>query len=399
MRGGKSWIEVSEQALRRNLQALRGIADAGVGADERTALLAVVKANAYGHGAAICAPVLARAGAEWLGVTDACEGVLVRSAMRDAGIAFERQPRVLVMSGLEREDARVVRAHALTPVIWFREQIDWLRAVGDAGEPTAVHVEVDTGMARQGVKPGKELGEFLRLLKATPELRLDGLMTHFASSEIAGSAKTEQQQQCFVRAVEQVGSAGFAVRWLHAGNTSTLDEARLVPWLRTQANRLGARLLARSGLGLYGYALSLEGAHGELAPGLRPVGSWKTRVIGVRELEQGETVGYNATYAAARPMRAALLPAGYADGLRRELSSTTTQGGGYVILRGQRAPILGRVSMNLTTVDVTEVPEVAVGDEAVLLGEDVSAEVHARLARTISYEILCAMGGRPVLVL
>ena len=154
----------------------------------------------------------------------------------------------------------------------------------------------------------------------------------------------------------------------------------------------------RSGLALYGYALPLEGDASHLAPLLQPVGTWKSHVIGLRDLAPGETVGYNATFTAAAPMRVALLPAGYADGLRRELSSATTRPGGWVMLHGQRAPILGRISMNLTTIDVTRIPQVALGDEATLLGPGVTAEDHARLAHTIPYEILCGLRARSVLV-
>jgi alanine racemase len=119
--------------------------------------------------------------------------------------------------------------------------------------------------------------------------------------------------------------------------------------------------------------------------------SWKTRVIGIREIGPGATVGYNGTFTADRPMRLALLPAGYADGLRRELSAADTRPGGWVILHEQRAPIVGRVSMNLTVVDVTAIPQTAVGDEALLLGDGITADDHARLAGTIAYEILCGV--------
>ena len=156
--------------------------------------------------------------------------------------------------------------------------------------------------------------------------------------------------------------------------------------------------MVRSGLGLYGYCLPVERengftgvAEGQVQSRLRPVMTWKTRVIGVRDVEAGATVGYNGTFVAPQQMRLALLPIGYADGLRRELSGTSAHPGGWMMVCGQRAPIIGRVSMNLTIVDVTGLAGVAVGDEAVALGDGVTADDHARLAGTIPYEIVCGV--------
>ncbi len=398
MPAGKSWVEVSQRALASNLAALRRAAMAGLPANApETAVLAVIKADAYGHGAALCAPVLARAGAQWLGVTDAAEGAAVRESLFAAGVDGTAQPQILLMSGLEAAEVPLLVEHRLTPVVWFAEQLGWLAARADREHPLPVHIEIDTGMARQGVRPGDDLGRLLAELRGYPQLRLDGVMTHFASAEIAGSPQTASQQQRFQRGVMQTREAGLRPAWMHAGNTSTLDEARLVPWMRAQAEALGARLLVRSGLALFGHALALEGAEAQLAPTLTPAGTWKSHVIAVSDLVAGETIGYNGTYTVAEPMRVALLPVGYADGLRRELSSTNTRAGGWVMVRGCRAAILGRVSMNLTTVDVTKSAGVKVGDEVVLLGGGITAVDHAELASTIPYEILCGLRARPVL--
>lgn len=156
--------------------------------------------------------------------------------------------------------------------------------------------------------------------------------------------------------------------------------------------------MVRSGLGLYGYCLPVEKEAGyagradaQVRSRLLPVMTWKARVTGVREIEAGERIGYNGTFTAEHRMRLALVPVGYADGLRRELSSTNVRVGGWVVLKGGRAPIVGRVSMNLTVVDVTSLADVAVGDEAIVLGEGVTADDHAQLAETIPYEILCGV--------
>jgi alanine racemase len=401
-----SWVEVSEQRLAANYNVL------SAAAGEDTAVLAVVKANAYGHGAAVCAPVLARAGAEWLGVADAAEGRAVREALAAAGVEAARQPKILVMCGGCGDDADVIVQQGLTPVVWQPRQMQCLAeavARRGAGSPQPVHLEIDTGMARQGVAPGEELHALLRWLSDQPLLRLDGVMTHFASAELAGSRQTAEQRERFAQAVKAVAAAGLRPKWVHAGSSSTLDnqgtnqganrgtEANL-PWLRGLANSVGARPMVRPGIALYGYCLPIEIAAGvgpsvpaQVRQHLQPVMSWKTRVIGLRDVQAGDVVGYNATFTARRPMRLALLPVGYADGLRRELSGSDAQAGGWVMVQGQRAAIIGRVSMNLTVVDVTEIHGVSVGDEVVVLGDGITADDHARLAHTISYEIVCGV--------
>jgi alanine racemase len=390
-----------------------------------TAVLAVVKANAYGHGAGVCAPVLAKAGAEWLGVADAVEGAAVREVLAAKGVAYEEQPRILVMCGLLREDAEAIVSRGLTPVVWEQQQVEWLAAAvlqhcGQAAR-LPVHLEIDTGMARQGVAPGEGLRKLLHWLKRQPRLVLDGVMTHFASPEEAGSPQTLLQRKRFEEAIAAVAEAGLRPGWVHAGSSSTVDNtvdyqdaAGNLAWLRSLAERIGARSMVRSGIALYGYCLPIEsgnsgvqatvkseirsGMWSGIRCGLQPVMSWKTRVIGLREVQAGDTVGYNAIFTAERPMRLALLPVGYSDGLRRELSGSNARGGGWTMVRGQRATIVGRVSMNLTVVDVTEIPGIAVGEEVVVLGDAVTADDHARLAQTISYEIVCGVRAEPRLV-
>ena len=408
----KTWIEVSESRLTANYNALTRATNrdpAPINQSEtapNTTVLAVVKANAYGHGAAVCAPILARAAAPWLGVTDVAEGALVRAALTAAGIDLARQPQILIMCGLLQQDAPAVIHHRLTPVLWEPRHIDWLTTAflqqdhQPDGPPAAVpvHLEIDTGMTRQGIPPGPALNALLRLLKSQDKLHLDGVMTHFASSEVAGSAQTLTQRKLFEQSVTAVSAASLRPTWLHAGNTSTVDNQGLeqnLPWLRALAVPIGATPMVRTGLGLYGYSLPIENASTtpihDVQPQLRPVMSWKTRILDLRTARPGDTIGYNATFSSSRPMQIALLPIGYADGLRRELSASNTHPGGWVIIAGHRAPIVGRISMNLTTVDVTAIPNLSPGDEVTILGDGITANDHARLARTISYEILCGI--------
>jgi alanine racemase len=398
----KSWLEVSNARLTANYALLTRAAGPG------TAVLAVIKANAYGHGAALCAPVLAAAGAVWLGVTDAAEGEAVLKSL--AGIASP--PKILIMSGFLAEDADAIVQRGLIPTVWSREQMEWLlqaAARANRNAPIPIHLEIDTGMTRQGIAPGSELDTLLDWLKAHPQLQLNGIFTHFASAEVANSPQTQTQRTQFEQAIAALVQFGLHPAWIHAGNSSTVDTeptGHNLAWLRHLAATFGAQPMVRAGIALYGYCLPIElGIElstklpvdsasldvPAIQPGLRPVLTWKTRILSLRDIAVGAAVGYNGIFTAQHPMRLALLPIGYADGLPRELSASNTQPGGWAIVHGQRAPIVGRVSMNLTLLDVTAIPGVNVGDEVILLGDDVTADDHARVARTIPYEILCGL--------
>ena len=401
----KSWIEISERRLTANYKTLAKAAG-------EISVLAVIKADAYGHSAALCAPVLARAGAQWLGVTDVKEGVQIQMELAEAGIAPEDRPRILIMSGSLADEAKVIALHELTPVVWSLGELEALAAAAiEQRKQLAVHVEVDTGMSRQGVAVGADLDILLRWFTSQNTLTLEGVLTHFASAEIAGSKQTTSQERQFEEVIAQVKASGLKPQWVHAGNSSAIDNlhaaqtpATSLAWLSQLARSSGARAMVRTGLALYGYCLPVEREQdysGDAASNVRsqllPVLTWKARVIGLREIAAGTHVGYGGTFTATRAMQLALLPVGYADGLRRELSSGSN-GAGWVSIHGCKASIMGRVSMNLTIVDVTEIRGVVAGDEAVVLGEGVTAEDHARLAGTISYEILCGVKAHPLLV-
>jgi alanine racemase len=398
--GLKVWVELSEERLAANLRAVREAAGS------EAEVLAVVKANAYGHGKERCSVMLVSAGAKWLGVTDAGEGEQIRWALQAnaSKLGDAWKPELLVMCGFLPEDVETIKEHLLTPVVWTTEQLAWLAGCSEM----RVHVEVDTGMGRQGVRAGAELHRLLDAITSAG-LVLDGVFTHFCSSEVADSELTRQQQRRFEGAVAQVRARGMRPSWVHAGNSSAMDNpVQTGPWLAELAKSVEARAMVRSGLALYGYCLPIEGAEAgvvasRVRPELMPVMTWKTRALAVRELAKGETVGYGATFVAPQAMRVALLPVGYADGLRRELSGSNAEPGGWVMVRGRdgadggagtQAAIVGRVSMNLTVVDVTGIEGVAAGDEVVLLGGGVTAEDHARLAGTIPYEILCGVRER-----
>ena len=379
------WAEISRQNLLNNYRLLRQAA--GAGAD----VLAVVKANAYGHDVLQCAPLLAASGVEWLGVTCTEEGVAVRVVCPEA--------RVLLMSGLWNGEADCAIKHRLTPVVWEPFHFDLLdeaaRRCGCGPRSVAVHLEIDTGMARQGVRSLEALRTVLARLTPDSPVYIEGAMTHFSAPEVLDSTDTGEQMARFAAALETIAAHGIRLRWIHAGNSATLLARCETASLVQLAAKYGARLMLRPGLTLYGYPPRFS--HPILSEGeqqaYKPVLSWRTRVVSLRTLEKGETAGYNSTFSAQKTTRLALLPLGYADGLNRLLSNR-----GTVLVRGCKAPIAGRVSMDQTIIDVTDVPGVGIGDEVVLIGEQngqsITAYDMADLTGTIPYEVLCAISRR-----
>jgi len=366
--------------LKENFRAIQSVAGAGV------EVLAVVKANGYGHDAAICGPALVAAKARWLGVSDVEEGARLRQQLG------EGSTRVLVMCGMEQGDAAAMAQYGLTPVIWTVEHVvEMEKAARAAAHRLDVHLEIDTGMSRQGVPVGAQLGEVAARLVRSRWLHCEGIMSHLSSAEIAGSKVTEAQREKFAQAIAQLTAAGITPELLHLGNSSAVDEGSTMKWVRETAKKLGAKPMVRTGLAVYGLCLPVEKGKSLLAAKLKPALTWKTHVTGLREIEKGATVGYGATFTAKRAMYIALLPVGYADGFRRAASSGI--GNGWVMIAGKKANVVGRVSMNLTTVDVTGI-DVQVGSEVVLLGEGVSAEDHAQWAGTIAYDIVCGVKGK-----
>jgi alanine racemase len=368
-----TWAEVSLANLRDNFQVVKK----HVG---RAEVCAVVKADGYGHGAVECSRALEAAGARWFGVTSTDEAIPLCEA-RIHG-------RILIMTGLWRgEEPEVVR-RKLTPTIWEPWHIEGLEKAAREQEVARqpVHLKVDTGMGRLGV-PMAELRALCALLQTAPHLHLEGLCTHLASSEVLDTPTVEEQMERFREAMRTVTEAGFSPEILHTANTSAMI-SRKETW----------HAMVRPGIALYGYHLPFQRAGREVSGSrlrlnLKPVLTWKTRVLTLREVGGNRALGYGGTYITKGPTRIAVLPVGYADGLNRRLSNH-----GRVILHDTYAPILGRISMDTTLVDVTGISEAAVGDEVILLGTSdgltVDAREHAAIAETVPYEILCGISKR-----
>jgi len=369
-----TWAEVSLANLRHNFGIVQRHVKNGV------MICAVVKADAYGHGAVECAIALEEEGAQWLGVTSLDEAI----PLREAG----SRSRILLMTGFWRgEEEEIVRL-GLTPTVWEVGQIEQLeRAASRLGvSKHSIHLKVDTGMGRLGVAV-EDLPAVWSALKSSPHLFLEGLSTHLASSEVLDATSVQEQLKAFEEVRGKLRVEGFEPPLVHAANTGAV------------ISRPEARYnMVRPGIALYGYHLPFERAGREVSGSglrlaVRPVLTWKTRILALREARANQPLGYGGIYVTKAPARIAVLPVGYADGFNRQLSEH-----GRVIVREHYAPIVGRISMDLTLVDVTGLPGVSVGDEAVLLGSSdglsVDAREHATLANTVVYEILCGISKR-----
>lgn len=349
--------EVDLGALARNYHAV----SAAVGVP----ILAVVKADAYGHGVVPVARRLAAEGAFGFGVALAEEGLQLRAE----GIGGT----VLVLNGVYGKAHREVADAGLTPVVY---DLGTVEAFAALGTPVGVHLKVDTGMGRLGVG-FRVLPVFLEQLTQYPSVNVDGVMTHLASAD-SDPELTQLQLERFDAAVALVRAAGYAPRYLHAANSAG---ALLHPGSRHD--------FVRTGIALYGAVPFDPPPDVSLVPTLR----LRSEIVRIHDAQDGDSIGYDATYIVDGERRIATLPIGYGDGL-----VWRTDGPRWVLVRGVRCPIVGRVSMDLTTVDVSNVSEVAVGDEAVLLGEQAGARLGVReLARgsgTITYDVLTSISRR-----
>jgi alanine racemase len=337
-----------------------------------TQVMAVVKADAYGHGAVPVAMVALEAGATWLGVACPEEAV----PLRNVGI---RAP-ILVLGPARPEQAEVVVQLGLDQCVSDPAQAEVLaREAAKAQREVRVHLKVDTGMGRVGVSAG-EARRAVDHVARYPALKLVGLMTHFADAEAEDLAFAREQLRQFTQVADALKAAGVNPAIRHAANSAAL--------LRLPEGRLD---LVRPGIMLYGCHPRGRGAAGD--PPLVPAMRLRSEVGELKDVAKGSSVSYGRTFVASADIRVATLPIGYADGVGRLLSNR-----GEVLLRGKRVPIVGRVCMDMLMLDVTAVPEARVGDEAVLMGRqgdaEITADEFAAWQGTISYEVLCRIGPR-----
>jgi alanine racemase len=363
-----SWAEIHLDHLTHNFHAVKSHVGAGV------QVLAPIKADAYGHGAVAVARHLERLGCDWFGVALPEEGI----ALREAGVT---RP-ILCLGGFWDAQADDLIEYDLTPVIYDLARLEQLDTAARKRDTVACyHVKVDTGMGRLGV-PCESFEPFVSRLGQYKNARLDGLMTHLSSAnDPAKEEYTDDQLDRFVRAAKVVEAAGLAPTYYHAANS-----AGVYGYPGAWGN------MVRPGGVLYGLWRNVI-ARVTPQPDLKPVLSLHTRIVFLKSVPAGTPLGYGGTFTTARPSRIATLPIGYYDGYKRAFSNRAR-----VIVREMYARVVGRISMDLTLIDVTDVPGVSVGDEVVLLGEKdglrVTADELARLAHTISYEIICGISQR-----
>jgi alanine racemase len=363
-----NWVEVDGEALRWNIRQFRERLGDSI------QLAPVVKANAYGHGLLETAGLARADGVEWLCVNSLEEAVHLRQAGHDA--------KILVMGHVPLEELEAVVEHDLRPVIVNMESLERLDGIaGERGRPVPVHLKVETGTHRQGIAES-EIESFAARAGESGALTIEGLTTHFANIEdTTDHGYAEEQFTVFTRVFEKLRAAGLEIPLRHAACS-----AAALLFTRTHLD------LARIGIAFYGlwpsketYVSCLE--LGKPTLDLRPVMTWKSRVAQVKTVGEGRFIGYGCTYRTTRESRIALLPVGYSEGYDRGLSGVA-----HVLIRGRRAPIRGRICMNMCMADVTDIPGVALEDEVVLLGrqgdERLSAEQLADWCGTISYEIV-----------
>ena len=357
-----NYCEIDLEAIRNNVRIMKQYAGS-------PHFLAVVKANAYGHGAVPVAKAALEAGADWLAVAIPEEGIELRSA----GI----KAPVLVLGGAEPQAADAIAEAELTQVV-FEESM--IRALADAGvrkgREVQVHLGIDTGMCRIGVRSPEEAARLTEQIDQMPGIRLTGCFTHMATADEPDSEGTKAQIARFEIMCEAIDQVHQAPIIHHGANTASIFR---YPEVHMD--------MVRGGIALYGYP-PVPGVEG-----LKMAMRWITRAVYVKTVQPGEKVSYGGLFTAQRPTRVMTVPVGYADGYSRRLSCI-----GSVLVRGKRAPILGRVCMDQVMVDVTDIPEAGIGDEVVLMGtqgdECISAEELASLLGTISYEVICSPSAR-----
>ena len=357
--------EINLDQLAANIAIMRGMMSPG------SRFLAVVKANAYGHGLEAVADCAVSHGADMLGVAIAEEGIRLRLH----GVTCP----ILILGACQEEAMDDIVKYHLTPAVFSTGTLRGLEAACvRQGGTCAFHFKIDTGMNRIGFHAKEDFADALALLKSCPHLRFDGMFTHFAESESADPSFTIGQASLFEEYAAMAKAAGHSPI-LHAANSGALLN---YPQYHFD--------MVRGGIIMYGYH---PDADGQLPDGIRPVLTWKTGIVNIKTIPAGETVSYGRTFRAEKPVTVATLPVGYGDGYKRAMSNHAE-----VLLHGQRCRQIGTICMDQVMVDISDVRDAKIGDEVVLLGEQgnerITADDLARWSSTISYEILLSISDR-----
>ncbi len=364
----RSWVEISRPQIAANFRAIREVVGPSV------EVMPVVKADAYRHGAVEVSRTLEQQGARWLAVSSTEEGVV----LREAGI----RARILVMADFLPFTREAMLANELTPVVHSLEDLSELNRLAlERNIQCRCHLKIDSGMGRLGVRStAAEVGE---AILAASSVEVEALMTHFASAGNYQSSQTDEQIAAFDALAAGLKEAGVNPRFVHLSSTIPVAYGRRQSW----------RGMIRPGHAIYGYVSPARGNAPPRILQVKPALTWRTSILSVKSVPAGCLIGYGGMFRAPRPMRIAVLAAGYADGIPHRLSNR-----GSVILHGTLCPIIGAVSMDLTTIDISEHPDANVGDAVTLLGSEgqasIDAQQIAKQAGTISYSVLCGIHAR-----
>jgi len=360
-----AWIEIDLSALEANYNFIRSKIK------EETKIAAVVKANAYGHGAVKVAQKLDKLGAEYFCVGSPDEGI----ELRNAGI---KKPILVLAEVLEAQYADIISGDLIQTAASIESLIALNKAAEEAGKIISVHLKIDTGMGRIGFLI-KDLPEIYEKAKSLKNIKVEGVLSHLARADEEDKKFSYNQLQKFNSALEKIKNAGFKLPLLHIANSAAVIDLK-----ETSLD------LVRPGIMLYGLLPSNDL---NKEADLKALLSFKTRVVQLRKLPAASTVSYGSTYQTEKAEKLAVLPIGYKDGYPRLLSNQ-----GEVLIKGKRAPIRGRVCMGQTIVSVDHIEDVEIGDEVVLIGrqgeEEISAAEIADLTGTINYEIVCNLSER-----
>jgi alanine racemase len=365
----RSWVEISLSQIAENFKAVRNV----VGPEVE--VMPVVKADAYRHGAIEVSRVLTREGARWLAVSNVEEG----AALRDSGIGC----RILVMADFLPFERPTLLDYNLTPVIHQLEDIeDWNRLAQSRGVRPPYHLKIDSGMGRLGTR--RSASEIREAIQNAPHVQMEGLMTHFASAADYAGTQTDDQMRTFEALCQELAGQRISPEYLHESSSIPVAYGRRAAWKK----------MVRPGHAIYGYVSPVsQGTAPPQVLKVKPALTWKAAILAVKDIPAGARVGYGGMFRAPQPMKIAVLAAGYADGIPHRLSNR-----GKVIAGGKAAAILGAVSMDLTTIDITASPQLKVGDPVILLGSDggvsIDAQEMAKTAGTISYSVLCGISAR-----
>lgn len=361
------WCEIDLNSIAHNCKQVSQLVQ------PQTQIMAIVKANAYGHGAIPVATTLLAAGAHYLGVANQKEAL----ELRQAGITAP----ILILGYTPREDVGINVVNTISQTVFSLEQgINISRQARDLGLSALIHLKIDTGMGRLGFLPNQEGLAAVVQLASQPNLVIQGIFTHLANADSDDKHSSREQLGIFHRFLKEIGEKGIRPPWIHGANS-----AAVIDLPQSHFN------MVRPGIMLYGLYPSQEVKQTKVH--LRPALSLKTKIIHIKTVESGVPISYGGTFVTTSQTKVATLPLGYADGLIRLLSNQ-----GYVLVKGQQAPIIGRICMDHTMIDITHIPEAGLEDEVVLIGrqgnEIITPDQWAIRAGTINYEILTSISSR-----